>query len=472
MIENLKKKYNVAVAVTSMAGLKHAWSYYQYVKKVGEDITGEVKINAERIKEIGDQVKSLEDLTSLIQSFKSPKISKVLEIVLAGAMALKSSDIHLEPTADSSTLRLRIDGILHTITKELGRKIHHSTITRIKLLSNLKLNIKDEPQDGRFTMALPDRDIEIRTSIIPSEYGETGVLRILDPKSLEVELEELGWRKDDLKIVRQELAKPNGLILNTGPTGSGKTTTLYAFLKQIAKPEVKVITVEDPIEYHIPGISQTQVDSDAGYTFANGLRSILRQDPDVILVGEIRDKETAEIALNASLTGHMVFSTLHTNDAVGALPRLLDLGSKPQILGPALSLVIAQRLPRVLCKKCKKEKKLDEAMEKRIEEFLLSIPKRVEKNVYRNPKIYEPGGCKECNNLGYRGRIAIFELFVITEPIEKLIYQNPTELELKKLAKEQEMVTMQEDGILKVLKGITSLEEIERATGPIKWLTS
>ena len=247
LIENLKKKYNVAVAVTSMAGLKHAWSYYQYVKKAGEAITGEVKINAGRIKEIGDQVKSLEDLTNLIQSFKSPKISKVLEIVLAGAMALKSSDIHLEPTADSSTFRLRIDGILHTITKELGRKIHHSTITRIKLLSNLKLNIKDEPQDGRFTMALPDRDIEIRTSIIPSEYGETGVLRILDPKSLEVELEKLGWRKDDLKIVRQELAKPNGLILNTGPTGSGKTTTLYAFLKQIAKQEVKVITVEDPI---------------------------------------------------------------------------------------------------------------------------------------------------------------------------------------------------------------------------------
>ncbi len=470
LIEELKKNYELEVVVVSKTGLTHAWEHYQYVAKETDEISGRVEIDDKKLRELEGVFHNLEELGEMIKNFKSPYTSELLEIILAGGMALGASDIHLEPTGEASALRLRVDGLLHNVSNEIEKQKHLSLITRIKLLSNLKLNIHDRPQDGRFTIDLADRDIEIRTSLIPSEYGETAVLRLLDPRSLKVNLEDLGWRKDDLKIVMGEIEKPNGLILNTGPTGSGKTTTLYAFLRKITTPEVKIITIEDPIEYHLPGVSQTQVDSAVGYTFASGLRSILRQDPDIILVGEIRDKETSEIALNASLTGHLVFSTLHTNDAVGAIPRFMDLGAKPQVLGPALTLVIAQRLVRVLCPKCKVEKEIGEALKTKIEKFLEGLPERIDKKDCQNFKIYSPGGCDKCGGLGFKGRTSIFELFVINEKMEEAIYKNPTEIELKSLAKEQEMVTMQEDGILKVLKGITSVEEVERTTGKVEWL--
>jgi len=470
VIEELKKEYEVEVVVASKKGLEHVWDYYRYVKPAEKEISGRVEINQDYLKKVEGEIKSLESLGKKLETFESPYTSEILEIVLAGALSLSASDIHLEPTAKMGVLRLRLDGLLHIAYDKLDLAKYRAVVTRIKLLSNLKLNIEDQPQDGRFTIALTDRDIEIRTSVIPSEYGETVVLRLLDPRALKVNLEDLGWRKDDLEIVQSEINKPNGLILNTGPTGSGKTTTLYAFLRKITNPEIKIITIEDPIEYHLPGISQTQVDPEAGYTFASGLRSILRQDPDVILVGEIRDKETAEIAMNASLTGHLVFSTLHTNDAVGAVPRLLDLGAKPQILGPALSLVIAQRLVRVLCPHCKRAVKTDERMSEKIKKFLTALPARVDKKPYENFQIYEPAGCDQCGNLGYRGRTSIFELFVVDDKIEERIYKNPTEMELKDLARAAGLVTMQEDGVLKVLQGTTSFEEVERATGPVLWL--
>ncbi|MDI6821052.1 MAG: GspE/PulE family protein [Patescibacteria group bacterium] len=469
IIENLKKNYEIEIVITSRAGLQHAWNYYQYVIDDAKEISGRVEIDEQNLQTLLNAIKSLQMLTATIRDFKNPLVSQILEIILASALALKASDIHLEPSAESCKLRLRIDGLLHTAYEEFSHPVYHSIVMRIKLLSNLKLNIVDEPQDGRFTIDLKDRDIEIRTSVIPSEYGETIVMRLLDPLALKVDLEALGWRDDDLEIIKAEIKKPNGLILNTGPTGSGKTTTLYAFLKYVFKPEIKIITVEDPIEYHLPGISQTQVNPGAGYTFASGLRSILRQDPNVILVGEIRDKETAEIAMNSALTGHIVFSTLHTNDAIGAIPRLIDLGAKPQILGPALSLVIAQRLVRVLCPHCKTQKILDEKIKGKLNAFLNSLPKRVKKENYKNFTIFESKGCDECGNLGYRGRISIFELFLIDEKIEQKIYENPTEIELMNLAKEQSMTTMQEDGILKIIKGVTSKEEVERLTGPIVW---
>jgi len=470
LIEELKKNYELEILVVSKTGLSHAWEYYKYVAHESGEISGRVDIDDKKIEEVGKTVTSLEEAGEKIRSFESPFTSELLEIILASAMALKSSDIHLEPTEETGILRFRIDGLLHNVSSEVEKRKYLSVITRIKLLSNLKLNIHSRPQDGRFTITAQDRDIEIRTSIIPSEYGETAVLRILDPSALKVNLEDLGWRKDDLKIAEAEIKKPNGLILNTGPTGSGKTTTLYAFLRRITVPEVKIITIEDPIEYHLPGISQTQVDAGASYTFASGLRSILRQDPDVILVGEIRDKETAEIALNASLTGHMVFSTLHTNDAAGAIPRLLDLGAKPQTLGPALSLIIAQRLVRILCQKCKTEQEIGEKTKEKIEKFLETLPERVNKKDYQEFKIYSPKGCAECGNLGFRGRTSIFELFVVSEKMEELIYKNPTELDLKDLAKTENSVSMQEDGVLKVLKGITNFGEVERLTGKIAWL--
>ena len=467
-LEKLKKNNEIVVYVVSKSGLEHAWSYYQYIVSTKE-ITGKVEINEEHLKQLTEAIKNLAGLKAAIKQFKSPYTSQVLEIFLAGALALDASDIHFEPKESFTTIRLRIDGILHNAYEELNALGYQSLISRIKLLSGLKLNVHDEPQDGRFTIGLKERDIEIRTSIIPSEYGETVVLRVLDPLSLKVDLETLGFRKDDLEIIKAEVLKPNGLILNTGPTGSGKTTTLYAFLRKISSPEIKIITIEDPIEYHLPEISQTQVDPEANYTFASGLRSILRQDPDVILVGEIRDKETAEIALNASLTGHLVFSTLHTNDAVGAIPRLIDLGSKPQVLGPALSLIIAQRLVRLLCPNCKSAKKIGDALKQKINGFLKQLPEHVNLKQYENFKIYESKGCEKCANLGYKGRTSIFELFLVSEKIEEAIYKNPTEIELKDLAKKQGMVTMQEDGILKILEGLTSVSEVEKTTGPIGW---
>jgi type IV pilus assembly protein PilB len=470
ILVELGKKFELKIYICSQSGLKHGWGYYQYVHGEVKDISGKVEIDEENLRDIQTAIKNIKDLKTAIEDFKSPLTSRVLEIILGGAMALRSSDIHFEPSQEAGSLRLRIDGLLHIVSSQISNHIYKSVVMRIKLLSNLKLNVTNQPQDGRFTISLEDRDIEIRTSIIPSEYGETVVMRILDPIALKVNLEELGWREDDLDIVKKEIKKPNGLILNTGPTGSGKTTTLYAFLKYVQKPEIKIITVEDPVEYHLAGISQTQIDANAGYTFASGLRSILRQDPNIILVGEIRDKETAEIALNASLTGHIVFSTLHTNDAVGAIPRLLDLDIKPQILGPALSLVIAQRLARVLCPHCKEEIKLGEKIEAGVKEFLKTLPKRVNIGNYKDFKIYGPRGCDKCGDLGYRGRISIFELFVVNEAIEQLIYKNPTEIELKALAKSQDMTTMQEDALLKMLMGITSIGEVERLTGAVEWL--
>ncbi len=470
ILERLKKKYELEIVIVSKSGLEHTWNYYQYITPETKEISGKVEINEENLKNLQASIKSLGDLGAAIENFKSPYTSQILEIILAGALALKASDIHLEPSEALGLIRLRIDGLLHSAYTKLPQPKYKSIVTRVKLLSNLKLNIHNQPQDGRFTIDLKDRDIEIRTSVIPSEYGETVVMRLLDPSALKVDLKDLGWRSDDLEIVKKETQKPNGLILNTGPTGSGKTTTLYAFLRRVSKPEIKIITIEDPIEYHLSGISQTQVNPKAKYTFASGLRSILRQDPDVILIGEIRDKETAEIALNASLTGHLVFSTLHTNDAVGAIPRLIDLGAKPQILGPALSLVIAQRLVRTLCLHCKSEKKISEKTRTKIQEFIKRLPERVDKENFKDIKIYGAGECEKCGNLGYLGRTSIFELFSVNEVIEKEIYKNPTEIELKNLAKQQGMVTMQEDGILKVLQGLTSVEEVERLTGPVPWL--
>lgn len=469
ILSELKKKYEVQTLVCSLTSLDHALSYYQYISDA-KDISGSIEINEDNLRELQEKIKVMNDLSKEIASFKSPYTSQVLEIILAGALAMKSSDAHLEPGEETNSFRLRIDGLLHTAYENFTSLVYRALITRIKLLSGLKLNIHNEAQDGRFTIKLKDRDIEVRTSVIPSEYGETVVLRLLDPLALKTELTDLGWRRDDLEIVKKVVAEPNGLILNTGPTGSGKTTTLYAFLKNVTRSEIKIITIEDPIEYHLKGISQTQVNVESGYTFASGLRSILRQDPDIVLVGEVRDKETAEIALNAALTGHLVFSTLHTNDAVGAIPRLLDLGAKPQTLGPALSLVIAQRLVRTLCKECRQEVPMNDSMEKDIQEFIKGLPERVDKKSYEEFGIWKAKGCPSCGGLGYRGRTSIFELFIVSQEIEGLIYNNPTEIDLKKMARAQGMVWLQEDGMLKVLKGITTIEEVERLTGKLEWI--
>lgn len=467
----MKAGFETRIFTASKSAVEKVWESYSFVPKESKEITGKVELSPVRLEELAGHLTNLEEVRDEIKKLNKDETTttSLIETVLAGGLAIRASDIHFEAEKEKAKIRFRLDGILHDIFDNLPVRNYEHLVSRIKLLSNLKMNVRDQAQDGRFTIGMAKKEIEVRVSTIPSEFGETIVMRILDPAATAVELKQLGLRKDDLVIVERQLKMPHGLILNTGPTGSGKTTTLYAFLRGVANQEVKIITIEDPIEYRVEGIEQTQVDPEAGYTFADGLRSIMRQDPDIILVGEIRDRDTADIALQASLTGHLVFSTLHANDAVGAVPRLVDLGVKAITIGPALSLVIAQRLVRRLCIECKKESKLPPEIEAKLKGFFEKLPDRVDKKYYEKIKIYEPVGCAKCNNFGYKGRVGIFEFMESRPEFEEAISKDASRLTLKDLAKKQGMVTMQEDGILKALEGVTSLEEVEEATGPLEW---
>ena len=463
------KGYEVTDYVVGPTSMEYALSYYRYVSKETAKITGKVQIE-QRIMELAEKLNSINGVKEVLsQEELSPsKAGEILEIISRGAMGTRASDIHLEPTEHDGKLRLRIDGNLHdifTFTKEF----YPFLLTRIKLLSNLRLNVTREAQDGRFTIRFPNKDVEVRVAIAPAQFGEVAVMRLLDPDAIKITLPQLGLREDDLEIINVELNRPNGMILNTGPTGSGKTTTLYTFLGAKANPEEKIITIEDPIEYHLEGIEQTQINNATGYTFANGLRSLMRQDPDIILVGEIRDQETAEIAIQAALTGHLVFSTLHTNSAAGAIPRLFDLNVKPQSIGPALTLVIAQRLVRRLCKECKTPLPLDDDLKTKFQTFVDSLPARVNRDTYKVPTLFAPVGCDVCNNTGYKGRVAIYELFTKQPGLEDLIASVAGEETFLKFARERGMTTMQEDGILKVIAGMTTFDEVEGVTGPVVW---
>lgn len=455
--------------IVSAGSLEHIWSFYKFIPSPAEEITGKVTISPDRITELFKKLTDLEKIKKEILNFdfKTFPTGQILEVILAGAMNNRASDIHFEAEEKGVRLRLRIDGLLHDVLLNLSQDIYRFLVSRIKLLSNLKLNVTDVPQDGRFTIGLKEKEVELRVSIIPSEFGETIVMRILDPVSIRLTLAQLGLRNDDLEILKRELSKPNGMILNTGPTGSGKTTTLYGFLLSKLTPEIKIITIEDPVEYHLPGIEQTQVDAEAGYDFASGLRSIMRQDPDVILVGEVRDKETADIAIQAALTGHLVFSTVHANSASGAIPRFLDLGIKAASMGPSMNLIIAQRLVRRLCEDCKVAEKLSPELSAKLKKFLANLPKRVNKSNYEKISLFKSQGCAQCNNFGYKGRVAVMELLEIGEEMEGLISPSVTEAAIQKQALKQGMVTMQQDGILKVISGISTFEEVEGVTGPL-----
>jgi type II secretory ATPase GspE/PulE/Tfp pilus assembly ATPase PilB-like protein len=424
-------------------------------------IIGEVEISEKVLEEI----KNVPQFKTKIEESLNSPISELVSKILGGAISLEASDIHIEPEEERAKLRIRMDGILHDVLN-FGLPTYRALLSRIKLLSKLKLNVTDRPQDGRFTVLMGKTVIEIRTSTLPAEYGEAVVLRLLNPKSL-IELEKLGLRKDLVEIFEREIKKPNGMIIITGPTGSGKTTTLYAILKKINTPEIKIITIEDPVEYHLEGISQTQVDPKKGYTFASGLRSIMRQDPDVILVGEIRDLETAEIACQAALTGHLVFSTLHTNDAAGAIARLVDLGVRPVSIAPAINMVVAQRLPRRVCKNCVKFSPPSEIELKKIKEGLAKVKKEILPPSFFSPKLKIPKavGCENCNFTGYRGRIGIYETFLVDDEMERFILTNPSIVDMRELAIKKGMVLMRQDGLIKVLEGITTIEEVERVTG-------
>jgi len=465
-IEDLKRRgYLPEIFMASHQSLERVWDRYKDLSYSFETKSGALDISNDEIIEVTRKVRALSDIKSMIESVLSLKrayrISKILEILLAGAISLKASDVHLEPEEESIRLRYRLDGVLTDILR-FDKETYELLLSRIKLVSELKLNLKEKAQDGRFSIKLAEVEIEVRTSLLPGPYGESVVLRVLNPDAIAVELDKLGIHPKLLEILNKEVKKPNGMILTTGPTGSGKTTTLYAFLKRIYNPEIKVITIENPIEYHLPGIVQTQTEPDKGYTFAEGLRSALRQDPDVIMVGEIRDDETAGVAVNAALTGHLVLSTLHTNNAAGSFPRLLDLGVNPKVVSSALNVSIAQRLVRTLCQSCKKESLLEGADKEKVEKILSEISDKIYLEGVQKDKNWTPVGCPECNGLGYKGRIGVYEAILIDAEIEKAVIKNPSERDIREAAKPQKMLTLAQDGVIKVLKGVTSMEELSR----------
>ena len=449
--------------ICSSKSLEKAWLMYKEISFAFETKAGSLDISSDEVEAFVKQVHSIEDISKLITEAlglkKTYRTSKLLAIIMAGAISNKASDIHIEAEETFAKIRYRLDGVLIDIL-QFDKDTYNSLLSRLKLLSNLKLNIKDSAQDGRFSVKIYNTDMEIRTSTLPGAYGESVVMRILNPNSISVPMEDLGFPPKLLKLLEHEITRPNGMILITGPTGSGKTTSLYAFLKKVHTSEIKIITIEDPIEYHLPGVVQTQVETKQGYTFASGLRAALRQDPDVIMVGEIRDGETAEIAINASLTGHLVFSTLHTNDAAGAFPRLIDLGANSRVLSSALSLTMAQRLVRKICPDCKKEFPLTDEKKKLLQRIVNVMP--ADEKPTGEIKSYTGAGCDKCNKTGFRGRLGVYEAITIDKNIEDVVESSPSEREIWKAARPQGILTMAEDGVKKVLTGVTSLDELER----------
>ena len=457
--------YHWDLFLVSRSSLERAWSFYASITEQAKAITGEVEVSSERLAVFRSEVRSFADIERVLGGIASKRTTDILEVILAGALETDSSDIHLEPQEETVRIRYRLDGVLNDVAT-LTRALYKFLLSRVKLISEMKLNVQNRGQDGRFTIRLEGLDIEIRTSTLPGPYGENIVMRVLNPKAIGVGFPELGMQPWTFAAVARELGKPNGMIVTTGPTGSGKTTTLYSFIREVHKPGIKLITLEDPIEYHLTGIEQTQVDPAAGYDFANGLRSILRQDPDVILVGEIRDLETAHTAMHAALTGHLVFSTLHTNNAAGTIPRLLDLGVDPAIVAPAINIAIAQRLVRKLCERCKRQVPATDEETEHIRDVVASLPPRLSKpNIPAPLMLAKPVGCGQCHLTGYRRRIGVFEVIVVDDRIELLIPKKPTEVEIKRVALGQNQTTMYQDGILKVLAGITDLGEVERVVG-------
>ena len=434
-------------------------------------------LKSETKKALGELSKEKKDILidqaisfSKIMVDDAPIIKMVL-VILRHAIEGNASDIHIEHTDQNIRVRFRVDGTLNT-SLVLPVKVHSAVVARIKILSNMKLDEKRKPQDGRFTIKSASGAIEVRASVVPAEFGEAVVMRVLDPSVIALELKDLGLRKDDEELIKEELKRPNGMILVTGPTGSGKTTTLYSLLTMINSPKVNIVTLEDPVEYQMNGVNQVQVNPQAGLTFASGLRSFLRQDPNIIMVGEIRDEETAQLAIQASLTGHLVFSTVHTNSSSGALPRLLDMGAEPFLLASSMTAAIGQRVLRKICDNCKQAyvpeqsvvDDVQQALGKMLDGWLKSSgDKTIQAKKNNVPfMLYRGAGCEKCGDSGYYGRIGIYEVLRVSEKIARLILERADATTIEKQAMEDGMIIMKQDGYLKVLEGITTLEEVIR----------
>ncbi len=450
--------YTPTLYLSSLQSILIAWEHYHDVEKAVAEVRGVLGVDQKMIEEFMNTIHSHFDVGNLLMGAQNKtnveRTTKIIEVLFGGALALKASDVHIEPEVRSTRIRYRLDGMLTDIGT-IEREATPQVISRFKLLSGLKLNTRSESQDGRFTFDVGTRKVEIRTSVIPGALGESIVMRLLDPNSANFNIESLGLNARMHEIITQELKRPNGSIVTTGPTGSGKTTALYSFLQTVHTPELKIITLEDPVEYKLPGIVQIQVSKN--YTFASGLRSVLRQDPDVILVGEIRDSEVAETVVHAALTGHLVFSTLHTNSAAAAFARLIDLGVDSRMFGSAFNIILGQRLVRVLCEHCKVERPITTNQQKMIHR-VLETPVAIH-------SVFDAKGCEACGMSGYKGRVGVFEAILIDEAVENAVLSDAREHIILEAAKPQKIPTMQQDGLYKVLAGITSLDELSRVLG-------
>jgi type II secretory ATPase GspE/PulE/Tfp pilus assembly ATPase PilB-like protein len=451
----------------SEKSLEIALEAYKTIPKVKKYESG-VEVSEESLEKFKQDIANYKNLGEKINEVN---VTDIVTLILATAMKVGASDIHIEAEEHGVAVRLRIDGVLQeaaTLDKDKWRKV----VTRMKILARVKINISNKPQDGRYTIFLKNGKIDVRSSFLPTAYGESVVMRLLDSESVALDFEKLGIRPGILDKLKKEIEKPNGLILTTGPTGSGKTTTLYAVLNKLNQPGTKIVTLEDPIEYQLDGINQSQIDSGKNYNFADGLRSILRQDPNIIMVGEIRDLETAEISVQASLTGHLVLSTLHTNDAAGVIPRLIDIGVKPYFLVPSINAVIGQRLIRKLCPHCRKEHKLNAEEEEQVQKILAVISPKADIDIPSTlPTIYQVGpGCDKCSHIGYKGRLGIYEIFTMDDNLKQLTIDKAPSFKILQQAIENGMITMLQDGVLKCLDGVTSLEEVYRVIGNFDYI--
>ncbi|MFA6391835.1 MAG: GspE/PulE family protein [Patescibacteria group bacterium] len=456
-----KNQYKIKYYVTSKGALNHVIKQYATLSEEVEQALQGTEAEARAAEEgIELEEKGLEEV------IKKAPVSKMVSVILRHAVEGRASDVHIEPVGNETRVRYRIDGVLHT-SLILPKHVHPSVVARIKVLSNLKIDETRIPQDGRFRMNIDGKDIDYRVSTLPLINYEKVVMRILDTTEGSKKLEDLGFDGRNAEVMRENIIKSHGMFLVTGPTGSGKSTTLYSILTVMNQEGVNIVTLEDPVEYYLAGINQSQINAEVGLTFARGLRAILRQDPDVIMVGEIRDNETAELAVHASLTGHIVLSTLHTNDAFGAVPRLIDMKIEPFLVASSTNVIIAQRLVRKICNYCPTEMNVPEAFENEIWSELEKIPKSaIPKDliIARPLKFYKGQGCARCEHTGYKSRVAISEVLEINEQLEKIIMAGSNTDEIKAEFKKQGMISMKEDGIIKALQGKTTIQEVWNVT--------
>ena len=454
-VEFLEKKTGVKIKVCAavpdevMANVE-----LRYAQSLSSEVTAALK---ETGTQAGEQVKTV-NIRKMNEIIREAPIAKIVATILEFAMKSRASDVHIEPLEERTRVRYRIDGILHE-KLVLPKSIHDALVSRIKILSNMKIDEKRIPQDGRFNFQIDENEVDLRVSTLPTVHGEKVVMRLLKKTGGVPTLNDLGLRGRALKNLEEAILRPHGIILVTGPTGSGKTTTLYSVLNRINTVKVNIVTLEDPVEYQMPGINQVQINPQAGLTFASGLRSFLRQDPNVIMVGEIRDEETAELAVQAALTGHLVFSTLHTNSAAGALPRMLDMNAEPYLLASTITAIVGQRVCRKICPGCKQGYEPPAEVVEEVKKILgrlwvLTKSGKIE--------FFKGSGCDQCGNTGYRGRIGVFEVLAVSEKIGRKILEHASSAEMETVAVEEGMITMKQDGYLKVVEGVTTIDEVLR----------